>query len=261
MLVILGSVIASTWIFAVLFLFVTLLTQLEFYRLMRKGTHQIQTYTGLVAGIFLYGTLAAGAQGIAGLSGINLIILSILPLVLVFVIALFSGSSDAFGDIGLTLTGVIYIALPFGLLNYFYLPDRLSGDAQYGVLLGFFLILWLNDTAAYLVGSAIGRHHLFERISPKKSWEGSVGGAVFALFTAWLLSVYFSTFLLWQWLVMAIIIVVLGTLGDLVESMLKRNLGIKDSGNILPGHGGMLDRFDAVLLSAPVVYVFIVLCT
>jgi phosphatidate cytidylyltransferase len=159
------------------------------------------------------------------------------------------------------LTGVFYIALPFGLLNYFYIPARLPGDVQYGVLFGFFLILWLNDTAAYLVGSAIGKHRLFERISPKKSWEGSVGGAVFALFTAWLLSGYFSAILLWQWLVMAIIIVILGTLGDLVESMLKRNLGIKDSGNILPGHGGMLDRFDAVLLSAPVVYVFIVLCT
>ena len=260
-LVILGSVIASTWIFAILFLFVTVLTQLEFYRLMRKGACQAQTYIGLVAGIFLYGILAAGAIGLAGLTGNNLIILSIIPLVLVFIFALYSGSSHAFGDIGLTLTGVFYIALPFGLLNYFYLPAHLPEDVNYGILLGFFLILWLNDTAAYLVGSAIGKHRLFERISPQKSWEGSIGGAVFALLTAWLLSLYFPAFLLWQWLVMAMIIVVLGTLGDLVESMLKRNLGIKDSGNILPGHGGMLDRFDAVLLSAPVVYVFIALCT
>ena len=251
--------IANKWIFATLFLFVTILTQLEFYQLLNKGAHKTSTYTGIGAGIFLYGTLAANALGI-GFTGINIIMLNFIPLVLIFVFALFSGSANPFAGIGLTLTGIFYIALPFGLLNYFYLPSLLPNGVTYGVLLGFFLILWLNDTAAYLVGSAIGKHRLFERMSPKKTWEGSIGGALFALFTAWLLSNYFTAFLLWQWLALAIIIVVFGTLGDLVESMLKRSLGIKDSGNILPGHGGMLDRFDAVMLSAPVVFVFIVVC-
>jgi phosphatidate cytidylyltransferase len=257
-MIILGSVIAGTWIFAVLFLFVSILTQQEFYQLMRKGD-KTQTYIGLGAGIFLYGTLAASALGI-GLTGINLIVLNLIPVVLVFIFALFSGASDPFADIGLILTGLLYIALPFGLLNYFYVPSLLPDSVNYGVLLGFFLIIWLNDTAAYLVGSAIGKHRLFERISPKKSWEGSIGGALFALFTAWLLASYFTVFMLWQWLTIALILVVFGTLGDLVESMLKRSLGVKDSGNILPGHGGMLDRFDAVLLSAPVVFVFIAVC-
>jgi phosphatidate cytidylyltransferase len=256
-LVIVGSVIANAWMFALLFLFVSTLTQLEFYQHIFKGTQKAQIYAGLGSGIFLYTSLAASALGMAGVTGVNLIVLNFIPLVLVFVLALFSGSSNPFSDIGLTLTGILYIALPFGLLNYFYLPSLFLNEVNYGVLLGFFLILWLNDTAAYLVGSAIGKHHLFARISPKKTWEGSIGGALFALIAAWLLSDYFEVLVLWQWLAIALIIVVFGTLGDLVESMLKRSLGIKDSGNILPGHGGLLDRFDAVLLSAPVVFVFI----
>lgn len=255
-LVIVGSVIANSLIFAILFLFVTILTQLEFYRIISKDARKTQVYTGIGAGIFLYGTLAASALGM-GIPGINMIVLNFIPLVLVFVMALYSGSSSPFSDIGVTLTGILYIALPFGLLNYFYLPALFSNEANYGLLLGFFLILWLNDTAAYLVGSAIGKHRLFERISPKKSWEGSIGGALLAISTAWLLSNFFTTLMLWQWIAVAVIIVIFGTLGDLVESMLKRSLGIKDSGNILPGHGGMLDRFDAVLLAAPVVFVFI----
>ena len=255
-LVIVGSVIAGPWFFALLFLFVSMLTQMEFYKIIRKGKDKAQTYLGAGAGIFLYGTIAASALG-AGHAGFNLILLNLIPIAIIFVFALFSESANPFGDIGITLTGVLYIALPFGLLNYFYTPLVFLHGSDYGILLGFFLILWLNDTFAYLVGSAIGKHHLFARISPKKTWEGSIGGAVFALFTAWLLSHYFLVFSLWQWLIFAGIIVVFGTLGDLVESMLKRSLGIKDSGNILPGHGGMLDRFDAVLLAAPVGFVFI----
>lgn len=259
-LVIVGSVIAGRWVFALLFLFVSILTQLEFFHLLSKSGYKPQTYFGLGAGIFLYATLVSGALGVGGITGINIITINLIPLVLVFILALYAGSANPFADIGLTLTGIFYIALPFGLLNYFYLSSPFPNGVNYGVLLGFFLILWLNDTAAYLVGSAIGKHRLFERISPKKSWEGSIGGALFALFAAWLLSNYFTAILPWQWFAIAIIIVVFGTMGDLVESMLKRSLGIKDSGNILPGHGGMLDRFDAVLLSAPVVFVFIVVC-
>jgi len=258
-LVIVGSVVGGPLIFAALFLFVTILTLLEFYKLTGKDSSKTQIYLGTASGIFLYGTLAASASGF-GPTGYNTILLNLIPFVLIFVFALYSKSANPFADIGNTLAGILYIALPFGLLNYFYLPTLFLNEAKYGLLLGFFLILWLNDTFAYLVGSAIGKHKLFERISPKKTWEGSIGGAVFALFTAWLLSHYFTVLLPWQWLAVAIITVVFGTLGDLVESMLKRSLGIKDSGNILPGHGGMLDRFDAVLLAAPVVFVFIAVC-
>jgi phosphatidate cytidylyltransferase len=142
---------------------------------------------------------------------------------------------------------------------YFFDPLLHSGPQHYGIVLGFFLLIWLNDTGAYFIGSLIGKHKLFERISPGKTWEGSAGGTLFALLTAWGLSYIFPQIDRTHWLILAIITVVTGTLGDLVESMLKRSLGIKDSGNILPGHGGMLDRFDAVLLSAPFVFVYLAL--
>ena len=129
----------------------------------------------------------------------------------------------------------------------------------YGVLFGYFGILWISDTGAYLVGSAIGKHRLFERISPKKSWEGSIGGAIFALGGAALCWYLFGDILLWQWFVLGLIIVIIGTLGDLVESLFKRSLGVKDSGSILPGHGGMLDRFDAVFISAPFVFAYLMI--
>ena len=219
-LLIVSSMLINPWIFALLFFFITILTQLEFYQLMREGGTKSSTYIGLAAGIFLYGTLAASALNIAGIAGNNILLLNFIPLVLIFIFALYSRSSNSFADIGITLTGILYIALPFGLLNYLIAPALLPDGVNHGVLLGFFLILWVNDTAAYLVGSAIGKHKLFKRISPKKSWEGSIGGAFFALLTSWLLSNYYTPILLWQWLAIAIIIIIFGTMGDLVESML-----------------------------------------
>jgi phosphatidate cytidylyltransferase len=256
-IVIVGSIVLDAKIFAVLFLLVSALTQLEFYKILEKRGRKPQTLLGTCVGSLLYISLAANALGMLGTIGNMLLFFNFLFISYIFIAELFTRSADPFGNIGASLTGVIYIALPFGLLNYLYIPVIYPNDFNYSILLGYFLILWLYDTGAYLVGSAIGKHLLFARISPGKTWEGSAGGALFALLTAGLLSNYFTCLLLWQWLLLALIIVVFGTLGDLTESMLKRSLGIKDSGNILPGHGGMLDRFDAVLLSAPVVFVFI----
>jgi phosphatidate cytidylyltransferase len=255
-----GAVILDAKIFATLFLFVSILAQLEFYHILEKRGRKPQTYLGVSVGGFLYISLAANALGIFGQIGNLLIFFNLFLIGLIFIVELFTDSTDPFGNIGTTITGVLYVSLPFGLLNYLYLPVVFQENFNYGILLGYFLILWMHDTGAYLIGSAVGRHHLFERISPGKTWEGSIGGALFAVLTAVLLSNYFNGLLLWQWIVMALIIVVFGTLGDLVESMLKRSLGIKDSGKILPGHGGLLDRFDAVLISAPVVFTFITIC-
>ena len=122
-----------------------------------------------------------------------------------------------------------------------------------------FLLLWSNDTAAYLVGGRFGKHPLFRRISPGKTWEGSIGGAAAAVAMGYVLSVYFTIFTTVEWEALSLIIVITGTYGDLVKSMLKRSLGIKDSGTLLPGHGGMLDRFDSLLGSAPFVYCYLIL--
>ncbi|MBL0246373.1 MAG: phosphatidate cytidylyltransferase [Sphingobacteriales bacterium] len=120
------------------------------------------------------------------------------------------------------------------------------------------LLVWSNDTAAYLSGRAFGRHKLFERISPKKTWEGTIGGGLFTLFVGWLLSILFR-FSLTTWLGIAALAVLCGTWGDLIESLLKRSLGVKDSGSLLPGHGGVLDRFDALLFVLPFVFAFLYL--
>jgi phosphatidate cytidylyltransferase len=128
-----------------------------------------------------------------------------------------------------------------------------------GIVVGFFILLWANDTGAYLTGITMGRHRLMERISPKKSWEGFIGGMVIAAAAAWLLSDWFGVLDKKGWIIVSVIITIAGTYGDLVESMLKRSIGVKDSGNVLPGHGGFLDRFDSVIISFPMVYLYILL--
>jgi len=151
------------------------------------------------------------------------------------------------------ILGQVFIALPFSLLNFIIFIN----DFQPIILLAVFVTIWVNDTGAYLVGVTFGKHRLFERISPKKSWEGFFGGALFALLSGYIFSLYYPGISLINWLIFSEIIVVFGTFGDLIESLLKRTIDVKDSGNIIPGHGGLLDRFDSMLLAAPAIFVFL----
>lgn len=157
----------------------------------------------------------------------------------------------------------MYIALPFALLNVLaFHSDETASLSQYNAILplSIFIFNWVNDTGAYCTGMLFGKHKLFERISPKKSWEGSIGGGIFCIIASFLLSHFFPFMSTGVWIGLALTVVVFGTWGDLTESLLKRRLGIKDSGNILPGHGGMLDRFDSAILAIPaaVVYLYVV---
>ena len=133
----------------------------------------------------------------------------------------------------------------------------ITGSYNHGIPLGFMLMLWANDTGAYIMGKSFGKHKLFERVSPGKTWEGLAGGILSAVVAAGVIARYFTVLDTWQWLCVALIISVFGTFGDLVESLFKRSRQIKDSGAILPGHGGLLDRFDGLLLAAPIVFVFL----
>ncbi len=161
---------------------------------------------------------------------------------------LFLAGKTPFTYIGHYLTGVFYISLPTGLLFSVATPDALySPNRVFGLL----LLVWTNDSMAYFIGSQLGKHKLFERISPKKTWEGAIGGGICTMLIAWGLSFYFKDFTTPQWVALAAVAAVFGTLGDLVESMLKRSVGVKDSGNLLPGHGGLLDRFDAFIFALP----------
>ena len=157
----------------------------------------------------------------------------------------------------------MYIALPFALLNVLaFHSDETASLSQYNAILplSIFIFNWVNDTGAYCTGMLFGKHKLFERISPKKSWEGSIGGGIFCIIASFLLSHFFPFMSNGVWIGLALTVVVFGTWWDLTESLLKRRLGIKDSGNILPGHGGMLDRFDSAILAIPaaVVYLYVV---
>ncbi len=156
----------------------------------------------------------------------------------------------------------LYVALPFALLNILaFHNNKEAGNIEYNPILplSIFVFIWLNDTGAYCVGTLIGKHRLFERISPKKSWEGSIGGGIVAVAASLILSNYFSFLSIFAWIGLALTVIVFGTWGDLTESLLKRQLGVKDSGTILPGHGGMLDRFDSALIAIPAAVVYLYL--
>lgn len=169
-------------------------------------------------------------------------------LFLLFIFELFAASKKPFANVAYTVLGIIYIGIPYALLVA--IAYR-TGTFNTNVILGMLLLTWANDTGAYLVGSQIGKTPLLPRISPKKTWEGSLGGVAVGLLVAYLLSLFFSDLSLMEWMVLAIIVVIFGSIGDLIESMLKRSRGVKDSGTLLPGHGGFLDRFDAFYFLIP----------
>ncbi len=248
---VIGSILAGTLPFVVLFGIFTLIGLWEFFTLLTTETTQPHKIVSTLLGIFAYILLHLSFCNPTGSVYISFLIPALFAL---FVFELFRNKKNPFQNIASTVLGIVYVVLPMLLLSLFSI-DR----EKQNILLAFFIILWTNDTAAYCVGSLIGKHRLFERLSPKKSWEGSLGGLLISLVAAWICSLYFSEFTLLQWLGFALVTVVFGTLGDLVESMLKRSVRVKDSGNILPGHGGILDRFDAALLAAPFVFTYLLL--
>ena len=174
----------------------------------------------------------------------------------IFIQELFKKSLAPFTNIAYTLLGLVLVCLPFTL---FHALAYVKGGFNFHYPLAFLLLLWANDTGAYLVGRAFGRTKLFERHSPKKTWEGFIGGIVISAGVALIIGHFYNELLWNQWVSVAILISCFGTLGDLVESMFKRSINVKDSGGILPGHGGLLDRFDGLLLAAPIVYTYLYL--
>ena len=177
----------------------------------------------------------------------------------ILILELFKKGDNAIRNISNTFLGQIYIALPLMFLSLLSLKDNFDGTMIYNpiLLMSFFSLIWIYDTGAYIFGITLGKHRLFERISPKKSWEGAIGGAIMALIASVGINYLFPGNLsLIQWLGFALITVVFGTFGDLVESMMKRYMNVKDSGQLIPGHGGILDRIDSSLVAAPAVVIY-----
>lgn len=246
-------IVYSDWTFYGLFALIAILAQLEFYKLLGLSGNAPLKYYGTFCGFVLVTITYLVEKGVIAES--NYYILS--PLMAsIFFIKLYKAKDDKpFRNIAYTFLGVIYVALPFALVIILAFLELNTFSWQKP--LGCLFLLWASDTGAYFAGTKFGKTKLFERVSPKKSWEGSIGGFIASMIVAYVLSLYFHDLEVWQWFGCGAIIVVAGTYGDLVESLFKRSIHIKDSASTIPGHGGFLDRFDGLLLSIPFIITFL----
>ncbi len=250
--VVIAAIVVSEFSFAAVFLIISTLALIEFYRLMK--THldvQLNLWLTSIAGMLLFVAmfLFASSQ-----MDYRVFALYFIFLCLVFIVELYRKKENPIMNWAIFSLGQLYIALPFSLLSAI---AYVQADYNSVLLLAFFVSIWVYDTGAYVVGVAFGKHRLFERISPKKSWEGFFGGLLFSLVSAYVFSMVDTTLSLYQWIGFSVIIVIFGTFGDLSESLLKRSIGVKDSGKLLPGHGGVLDRFDSILFSTIAIIVYL----
>ena len=248
---------------ALLFALVTGMTIWEFCGLVNDRPYiSINRFICTVSGVYLFLAMAGYNSG---LTPSTVFIPYLVSIVYLMVAELYLKAKDPINNWAYTMLSQLYIALPVSLLNV--LAFRSNGyEIHYSYLtpLSVFVFLWINDAGAYCVGSLIGRHKLFPRISPGKSWEGSIGGGLLVVVAAvlvWYLTEQYGYNDLglsaYEWAGLGLVVVVFGTWGDLIESLFKRTLGIKDSGNVLPGHGGMLDRFDSTLMAVPAAVVYL----
>jgi phosphatidate cytidylyltransferase len=262
LLAIVAGASLSIYSYALLLFAIMVIGLVEFYKMARHNGSKPQFITGIATGIILFIGLALPAIGVQNKSfdGIEILMaMTIISISLVIpicmVIELFKVSQTPMSNIATTILGIVYVTLPLSLMMY--IPLFLGGNTwQPWYFLFYLFIVWANDVFAYLVGITMGKHRLCERISPKKSWEGFFGGIIGAIGVG-ALGAYFLDGRYEIWIGLAAIIAITGVLGDLVESMFKREAGVKDSGNIMPGHGGVLDRFDALLISAPFAFIFL----
>ena len=259
--ILVGGILFSPLTFGLLFMLITALSVWEFARLVnQRADVAVNPFITTLGGVYLflaiycYCTEATDAR---------IFIPYLLILIYLLISELYLKQPSPMNNWAYSLMSQLYVALPFALLCVLaFQRNAVESDSSpisFNAILplSVFIFNWSNDTGAYCTGMLFGRHRLFERISPKKSWEGSVGGGIISVIVSLVMAHFFPFLSTLQWVGFALVVVVFGTWGDLVESLLKRQLGIKDSGNILPGHGGMLDRFDSTLLAVPAVVLYL----
>lgn len=250
-IVLLSGVLINSTIFSFVFAAITVLALYEYYTLI-EGSTDVEISKPLSIGggllLFLSSVLFSSSGFTYGFMGFLIYILAL------FVSELYLKRANPIQSIAYSLFGVVYIAVPLSLATRLVFSGL---GFHYEYLLALFVFIWLNDSFAYLTGMLLGKHRLFERISPKKSWEGFFGGLFFSVLSSFAFHHFFPETSLPIWIALSVVVVVAGTLGDLFESLIKRTLGVKDSGNMIPGHGGILDRFDSTLFAIPAVAILL----
>jgi phosphatidate cytidylyltransferase len=251
-MIMLSSIYIDIVAFSAWMLLVSGVVLWEFYRIARHLPVRPNTTLGYAMACVVYGASMLRSIGLLEPTTASMLFYLVCPLgAATFIAELYRRRAQPFINIGYTFLGVIYIILPLSLMPIAY------AEVGRSFIFCYFILLWANDTFAYLVGICIGRHPLFARHSPKKSWEGYIGGICSVALSSYILRQIFPDVPLLYIAATGLIIAFTSTLGDLTESMLKRNAGIKDAGRIMPGHGGLLDRFDVALITFPLVYAFL----
>ncbi len=252
--VLLSGILINQYFYLGVFIIVTVISQFELYLMFEKSGYFPQKRYGIFIGLVIYVSTYLVAKGLIPPTSYFIAIFFIISL---FIFQLYSKREDHIKCIAFTIFGLVYVVIPLSTLNFIAFAGINQDNYTYEYILAMFLLIWLNDTGAYIFGSIFGKRKLFESISPKKTWEGTIGGFIVSLLTALFISEWFIGLNRLQWLIYAVIVVVFGTYGDLVESHLKRRAGVKDTGTIMPGHGGLLDRFDSTFFVAPMIFLYL----
>ena len=245
---IIGAILWNQWAASLIFGGFMLLGIHEFTGLINKNTvYKIPRMLTLLVALLVFSGFIAN---FVGLVTNQVLAFSVILIAMISLISsIYADSTNAIQRSALTFFGWLYILIPFLLITQMCFTPRSKWE-----IIGMFILIWTNDSMAYATGRLIGKTKLFERISPKKTWEGTIGGIIFTLGAGFLWSFYVSELPLIFWIICSPLVAVAAIFGDLFESQIKRQLGVKDSGTILPGHGGILDRFDAALMAIPIFY-------
>lgn len=256
LILIIGSLYLGKFAFGIIVLFFSTIALYEFYRLANGSDLTPLMVIGLVVGALL---IISAFLVFSGMCNPVCLSFNLAFILFLFLAGLFSNQQKGIQNLAITLLGIVYVSLPLAFNSYIIFPESYQYEYTHHIMLGILMMIWVNDTGAYVIGITIGRHRLFERISPRKSWEGAIGGTLLTVALGLWMKDIMHSLTKTDWLILAGIVSVFGVLGDLFESMLKRNMHVKDSGTVIPGHGGILDRIDSMLFIIPVAYIYLII--
>lgn len=257
----LSLILVNQWTFLAFLLISNVWLTYEFLSITKHDETKPASFTTFLSGTF---AILLCFTSLYFESSPQIIWLALIPILSIFIEELFLNKTNPLRNIAVSVLSLLYITLPLILSLILVRGGAFKFQTNSNnfipiILVGILVLIWVFDSMAYCTGVPLGRHRLYERVSPKKSWEGTIGGAVFTIAAGFFLNLLFPVLSRTDWIIISAIVVVFGTLGDLVESLFKRSINIKDSGNLLPGHGGLLDRLDSFIFTVPWVFLYFVL--